>query len=294
MQKLFGRCNGDFFILHGGAGYIDPKGADLIAATKVLIAIAEKHGATVQSPLDIVTGCLKAMEDDPSFNAGLGGCLQNDGIVRVTAALMDSDSGKFSGVVNATNLRHPTEMAKALQDYSHSRVLTSPGTETMARKLGLEVSDNLTAKRFAQWEKLRRAGLENVEGHDTVGAVCLQGLRLVAGTSTGGLLNVVPGRMSDSATVAGNYASRFSAISVTGTGEQIVDDAVAARIDTRVRDGMSLEAASEKTFAEATERHHGYGWIALSANKEWSVCFTTEGMPFVVYEIGKGVVASSI
>ena len=51
---------------------------------------------------------------------------------------------------------------------------------------------------------------------------------LAAGTSTGGRGFEYPG-VTDSATVAGNYASRFAAISATGIGEEIVDDALAAR-----------------------------------------------------------------
>src|SRR6185369_12145738 len=80
----------------------------------------------------------------------------------------------------------------------------------------------------------------------TVGVVVLdQDGKLAAGTSTGGSAMNRPERVSDSATVAGNYASQFAAISCTGIGEEIVSDGVAVRLETRIRDGSSLESACD-------------------------------------------------
>ena len=39
-----------------------------------------------------------------------------------------------------------------------------------------------------------------------------------AGTSTGGVGGEIPGRVSDSPTVAGNYANEFAGVSATGIG----------------------------------------------------------------------------
>jgi hypothetical protein len=46
----------------------------------------------------------------------------------------------------------------------------------------------------------------------------------------------VPGRISDSATVAGNYANPFCG--VNRVGEDIMSNATAAKIATRVTDGL--------------------------------------------------------
>ena len=71
------------------------------------------------------------------------------------------------------------------------------------------------------------------------------------------------GRISDSATVAGNFANKFAAVSCTGVGEDIVSNATASKIVTRVTDGISLEKAFEKTFSELKEIDGFAGAIAI-------------------------------
>jgi L-asparaginase len=46
------------------------------------------------------------------------------------------------------------------------------------------------------------------------------------------------GRISDSATVAGNYANAFCGVSLTGVGEDIMSNATFTKIVTRVTDGF--------------------------------------------------------
>jgi L-asparaginase len=123
--------------------------------------------------------------------------------------------------------------------------------------------------------------------------LCPVDRRLVAGTSTGGRGFEFPGRVSDSATVAGNYASPFAAISATGIGEEIVDDALCARIETRVRDGLSLEDAGRRTFEEAKASGHRYGWIACDSRGYWCVAHTSEQMSFWVQTLDGQILSSS-
>jgi L-asparaginase len=93
--------------------------------------------------------------------------------------------------------------------------------------------------------------------------------------------------------VAGTYATRFAAIAATGVGEQIVDDAVAARLETRVRDGMSLREASLKAFHEAQDKKRLYGWISADANGSFACAHTTPAMGFVVLDYNGEVIKSS-
>ena len=72
-----------------------------------------------------------------------------------------------------------------------------------------------------------------------------------------------PGRVSDSATVAGTYADAGAGVSCTGVGEHIVDHAAAARIVTRTADGLDLGAAIRRTLHEADELGLEYGLIAV-------------------------------
>ena len=240
--------------------------------------------------MDLTTRLLMGMEDDPRFNAGYGAALQADGKPRLSAALMDGRYQRFSGVISVSDVRYPSRLALALQTHS-SRVLTAPGHQTLARRLNEPVEDLVTSHRLEAWLSKRR---ETFFDADTVGALlCNRQGELFAGTSTGGRGFEEPGRVSDSATVAGNYASLHAAISATGIGEQIVDAAVAARIETRVRDGLSLDGACRKTFEEAQDLQHNYGWIACDRQGHWCVAYTSQAMSYVVMDMTGKLLAAS-
>ena len=295
MHELYGQCRGAMVLLHGGAGAWDATGPrSLNEGTLSLRKIAAKaidslrHG---NEGLDVVVECLKAMELDELFNAGRGAALQSDGQTRLTAAIMDGPKQTFSGVISASYVTHPSVMARHLQGQS-SRVLTTPGTELLARELGLPTESALSSLRVKAWTDRLAKGGETF--CDTVGALIrMRDGRLYAGTSTGGRGFEFPGRVSDSGTVAGTYCTKIAAISATGIGEQIVDDALAARLETRRRDGATLEAASRLCLKEAMARGHAYGWIAQDAEGFWAVAHNTPTMTFVVHSEEDGEASSS-
>ena len=72
-------------------------------------------------------------------------------------------------------------------------------------------------------------------------------------------------------------------ITVTGKGEQINNDAVASKTETRIRDGMNLADAFTKTFKEAKSRSRSYGLIGLDAKANYGIAHTTNSMPYVIY-----------
>ncbi|MCK7541479.1 MAG: isoaspartyl peptidase/L-asparaginase [Marinilabiliales bacterium] len=141
--------------------------------------------------------------------------MQRDGLARLSASLMDGRRQKFSGVLLATHLNHPSELAHALQGRSES-VLGPIGVQLLARELGMKPNYSSDAEQAREWaEYLANMGAS--DGRGTVGAVVLdRSGNLAAATSTGGGKFNFPGRVSDSATVAGNYASGFAAVSCTG------------------------------------------------------------------------------
>ncbi|MGB3135996.1 MAG: isoaspartyl peptidase/L-asparaginase, partial [Nodosilinea sp.] len=123
----------------------------------------------------------------------------------------------------------------------------------------------------------------------TIGVVVLDGEgHLAAGTSTGGKGLERLGRVSDSATPAGNYANSVAAVSCTGIGEDILDECLAARIVVRVTDGMAIAAALEKTFAEATANERDFGAIALSHQGEIAWGKTSEVL-IAAYHTGESI-----
>lgn len=273
-------------MLHGGAGPMDPTNIGLRRATNALRRIAEKGMQVLQegaSPIETVVLLLKELELDEQFNAGRGAALQGDGQARLTAALMDSEKRAFSGVIGARYLIHPSELAFALQS-RRARVLAEPGTELLARELGVPIDSPVITKRLQRWtERFQKDYAVSDESGDTVGAVVRShDGHLAVGTSTGGRGFEFPGRVSDTATVAGTYCSKTAAISATGIGEEIVDDALAARLEARHRDGLSLEEASRRCFDEAVSQSRSYGWIAVDALGYWAALHTTPAMSWLV------------
>lgn len=197
------------------------------------------------SALETVVYAVSQLEDDELFNAGVGSQIQSDGKIRMSASLMDGFSHKMSGVINIEEVKNPIQVAQVLLDYD-DKVLGGSGATNFARKHGFEAFSAEIPQRRSEYEaKIASAGT------GTVGCVVLdrEG-KIAVATSTGGKGFEIPGRISDSATVAGNYANEFCGVSLTGVGEDIVSGAVAAKIVTRVTDGFSLREAFEKTFRE--------------------------------------------
>jgi len=208
--------------------------------------------------LETVVYAVSLLEDDELFNAGVGSQIQSDGKIRMSASLMDGSSMKMSGVINIEEVKNPVQVAQVLLDYE-DKVLGGSGATNFARKHGFEKFSTQTPQRRTEYEaKLKATGI------GTVGCVALDDNgKIAVATSTGGKGFEIPGRISDSATVAGNYANEFCGVSLTGVGEDIVSGAVAAKIVTRVTDGFTIEKAFEKTFNELKPFDGFAGAIAI-------------------------------
>ncbi|MEB3215429.1 MAG: isoaspartyl peptidase/L-asparaginase [Nostocales cyanobacterium 94392] len=270
-------------IIHGGAGSSlkDKGGVDTVRRS--LYQVVEQVYSFLMSGGSaneaVVKGC-QMLEDNPCFNAGTGSVLQSDGQIRMSAALMDGTAQSFSGVINLTRVQNPIQLAQFLQS-SSDRVLSDYGAAELARELGIPSYNPLTDTRLEEWLQERQdnfkktmAGVvaqkelvsNNNARRGTIGVVALdsQG-NLCAGTSTGGKGFERIGRVSDSAMPAGNYATKYAAVSCTGIGEDIIDECLAPRIVVRVGDGMTLKDAMERSFVESQENKRDLGAIALDS-----------------------------
>ena len=212
--------------------------------------------------VETVVYAISLLEDSELFNAGLGSQIQSDGKVRLSASLMDGKSQRFSGVINIQDVKNPIQISQKLLAYE-DRVLSGSGALAFARKSGFEYFDPITPQRRTEYEEK----LNQQQRTGTVGCVVLdRNGDLAAGTSTGGKGFEIPCRVSDSATVAGNFANSFAGISCTGVGEDIVNAALAAKIVTRVTDGFTLADACEKSFMEMKEFDGFAGVIGIAKN----------------------------
>lgn len=281
-------------IIHGGAGdNPDDKGG--IESTRAsLHQIIETVYPLLQSgataPEAVLYAC-QLLEDEPRFNAGTGSVLQSDGQIRMSASIMAGERQSFSGIINVSRVQHPIDLANFLQQ-SPDRVLSDLGAAELTRELNIPVYNPLTDQRLEEWLEERKTNFSRKMAtvtRGTIGAVALdQAGRLCAGTSTGGRGFERIGRVSDSATPAGNYATELAAISCTGVGEDILDEGLAVRIVTRVTDGMTIQEAFTKSFAEARARKRDFG--AIGIDRSGAIAWDkTCAVIFAAYHNGTGL-----
>lgn len=250
-------------IIHGGFfSESETNTATKIAKQNALREIVQKGYNYLQkhTATETVVYTVALLEDCDLFNAGIGSQIQSDGHIRLSASLMDGATQKFSGVINIENIKNPIHLAHLLIS-EEDRVLSGAGAEKYARKNGFDWFNPETPQRRKEYEAKLAAN-----GSGTVGCVALDNNgKLAAATSTGGKGFELPGRVSDSATTAGNYANAHAAVSCTGVGEDIVSASLATKIVTRVTDGQLLDNASKKSFEELEQINGFAGAICMDA-----------------------------
>lgn len=234
-----------------------------VAKQQALLRIVKEsyNFLKTHSALETVVYAVSLLEDDALFNAGIGSQIQSDGKIRMSASLMDGSTLKMSGVINIEEVKNPVQVAEVLLNFE-DKILGGSGATNFARQHGFERFSTEIPQRRAEYEAKLAA-----TGTGTVGCVVLDSSgKIAVATSTGGKGFEIPGRISDSATVAGNYANEFCGVSLTGVGEDIVSGAVAAKIVTRVTDGFTLKDAFSKTFDELLPYDGFAGAISIDKN----------------------------
>lgn len=275
MAKKAARKTEPVLIIHGGArGHFPTKEMEALF-TKTIRNILEESYQILErggSAIDAAVHATELLEDHPIFNAGRGSKIQSDGKIRMSASVMDGAALKFSSVFNVQGLRNPISLAKILNSQPY-RNMSSKGAVAKAKEWKLAFRSPFTKGRKEEFEQEKKGKT------GTVGAVALDSKgRIAAATSTGGRGMEWPGRVSDSPTVAGNYANESVGLSATGVGEEVIDFALCAKVATRVEDGMSVQAAMKKSFSEAKKRKYLFGAIALGRDGQYSAMTLTKCM----------------
>lgn len=262
-------------VVHGGAG------ARAISAERHRIYVEslerilkETYPLLVRggSAVTAVVRAVELLENDPLYNAGLGSKIQSDGRIRMSAALMDGRRLRFSGCVNVEGVKNPIRLARSLQNRA-DRVLSGAGARSFAGAAGLAFASPFTPRARDDFKR-RQQGKSG-----TVGAVALDRKHhLAAATSTGGRGCEYPHRVSDTPTVAANFANHLAAVSATGVGEEIVEHAVAARICALLESGVSLAAATRRVLGQAKRNRGQFGWIAVDRHGQVQTVTTTKSL----------------
>jgi beta-aspartyl-peptidase (threonine type) len=296
--------------LHGGAGG-KPVGTSVIEESdcRAALAAALEAGASVLrsagTALDSVEATIRALEDDPHFNAGRGAVFSARGRNELDAAIMDGSNLQAGSVAGVTRTRHPISLARAVMEKSDHVMLCGDGADAFSKRVGLEQVEPsyfFTDKRWRDLiEELRKqglpipsrprgvpkptgAGVKNGARHyGTVGAVARDAAgHVAAGTSTGGTTAKRWGRIGDSPIIgAGTYASDQScAVSATGDGEYFIRLTAAREIAALVQyRQMPLQAAVDEVVRHRLGNLGGHGGvIAIAPNGETAWAFNSELM----------------
>jgi L-asparaginase / beta-aspartyl-peptidase len=297
--------------IHGGAGAIPAAlfarddgaryRASLSSVLDLGFAILESGGTS----LDAVTCAVRALEDDPLFNAGHGAALTREGWAELDAAVMDGKDQRAGAVASVRHVKNPVDLARRVMEKSRHVLLVSTGAEEFALEEGIPLVPNTyfrtddrkqqlaSEQRGQRVSDLMPMGPASTQGtvgasspigtQGTVGAVAFDKHgNLAAATSTGGMTNKRQGRVGDSPIIgAGTYAKNgVCAISATGHGEYFIRAVAAYHIASSVEyRGLSLAAATRELIHTRIPTLGGNGGIiAIGAGGEIVMDFNTEGM----------------
>jgi beta-aspartyl-peptidase (threonine type) len=281
----------DNFVLvaHSGAGSYNGMAAPVIEARRDGMVKAIRAGYAILAQggtsMDAVEATIRVMEDSGLYDSGRGAYYTKDGIPEMDAAIMDGKTLQAGSVASVRHIANPIHLARLVMEKTPHVLLVSDGAEEFAKSQGIELVSPYYFYSEREWKRFQDAqqAKKPGDGHGTVGAVALDAAgNLAAGTSTGGTVLKMPGRVGDSPIIgAGTYANNNScAVSATGIGEYFMRNVVASDISARVRYlHVPLEqAANDVVMKELVEQHGDGGVIALDRAGHVATPFNTTGM----------------
>jgi beta-aspartyl-peptidase (threonine type) len=274
-------------IAHGGAGGSVDEPDD----RQAVLDLAVSEGIEEDTPVDAVIGAVRRLELSPRFNAGVGGAVQSDGVVRTDAGLMTGDR-KVGAACSMPGVKHACEVARIVMEETPHVLIAGERAVTLADTFSIETECDLWSERTQErWADLTppasdatRAQLEWLRdefgGTDTVGAVASDGDRIAACTSTGGRWCALAGRVGDVPQVgSGFYSTHAGGASATGAGEDIARVTLSRRAVDHLELGRDPQDAAELAIEECEELTGGTAGIIVM-NRDGSVgsAFNSQAM----------------
>lgn len=282
-----------FLAIHGGAWNIPD---NLWPAHQQGVAKAHAAGMEVLqqggTSLAAITEAIAILEDDPTFDAGIGSFLNKKGAIEMDAGLMEGQYLRSGAVLGVAGVRNPIQLAAHVLAHSDHCLFIGDGAYQLAETAGLPLvskdfhvlpREKIISEKIAAGatEYLAEAWVE--PGHDTVGALaCDHQGNLAAGNSTGGIRHKAVGRVGDAALIgAGFYAdNERGAVICTGWGESIMRSAMAMRAPDFLQND-SPQIAAEKAIDHLAKRVNGYGGIiVMTPQGQCGAAFNTQRMAF--------------
>lgn len=285
-------------LVHGGAGGVP----DEPEPRQAVLEDAVETGAAAEDPLSAVEDAVRVLESSPRFNAGIGGSVQSDGVIRTDAGLMTSE--RMAGAVCSTvGLEHAISAARVVAEETPHILVSGEHATTLAAEYGVETGVDLWTERTRE----RWADIDPPDGtlrehitwltdhfgggdgttlnesdrldHDTVGAVARRGDSFAAATSTGGRWLALRGRVGDVPQIgSGFYASAAGSASATGAGEDIAKTTLSRRAVGHLEDGLDAEEAARLAIKEFGELTGSSAGVIVVGHEDVGSAFNSAGM----------------
>ena len=267
-------------LVHGGAGDLHPGDDPVPAVEGCRRAARAGHAVLVAggSALDAVIAAVTMLEDDPTFNAGLGSVLTVDGDVEMDASVMTGDL-RAGAVALVRDLKNPIQLARMVMQLTPHVLLAGPGAQAFAAEQGvplLPAGSLVTERQRSRWQQKLTS-----RGHGTVGAVaCDDRGHVAAATSTGGMMMKRSGRIGDSPLIGcGTYADDLAgACSCTGVGEAIIKVTLARFAVDRLRAGSSPQSVAVEALAQLQRAQGDGGLIVVDRHGQLGFAFNSQKM----------------
>jgi len=234
-----------------------------------------------QGALAAAVAAVRHMEDEPLLNAGIGACLNSDGVVELDAGVMEGAALRAGGAACLRDVRHPIDLAVAVMQDGRHVLLAAEGASRFAREHGVEMADPAV---FITDRKRQ----ELMQGADTVGAVARDAEgHLAVAVSTGGIKGKLPGRIGDSPIPgAGFYADdRFGAVCGTGQGEAFIRLGLARLMIVELQHGMDPASVAQGAIDHLGKAMKAKGGVILMPHHgSPRAAFNTPAMPWAMAE----------
>jgi L-asparaginase / beta-aspartyl-peptidase len=254
-------------IVHGGAGADSSQAPEFRQGVRAAVLAGWRVLAEGGTALDAVESAVRALEDDPRFNAGRGSVLNRDGAIEMDASIMEGDRLQCGAVAGLVGVANPVTVARRILESRRHVLLVGDGALAFSRSVGIPDCDPaslVTDRQRKRYVELARKPIP--PGGGTVGAVALdRNGTTAAATSTGGTPGKLPGRVGDSALIGcGTYAdSSLGGVSCTGDGEAIIRVVLGHRALRSLKDADDPDYAAKVAVDLLVEEGGGQGGLIL-------------------------------
>ncbi|MXR41266.1 asparaginase [Halobaculum sp. WSA2] len=276
-------------ICHGGAGGVP----DEPEPRQAILDEAAETGAGESGVVDAVVSAVEVLEESPRFNAGYGGAVQSDGVVRTDAGIM-TDEREAGAVASMPGVANAAGVARVVMEETPHVFVSGVHAVDLADDFGIEVErELLTDDGRADYEDADppahdagpKAHLEWLDekfgGHDTVGAVAHdpETGTFAACTSTGGRTFALAGRVGDVPQIgSGFFCAPAGGASATGAGEDIAKATLTRRAVRHLENGLDAQAAADRAIAEFGELTGSSAGVIVLDEAGAGSAYNSEGM----------------